>query len=146
MSDNKWFNVDDSKYAKRRSGPSGWGRTRQPKNLAGAHGAQVTSVTSEPTMTDGTAGYPTENQRFLHILLDTDPSGENRTITVWGYSHAFGRWGPLKDILGNAVTTGAVNDSQTYLVFEIAGVDRVLFLANSAINANDFLHAAGSSF
>jgi len=123
-----------------------WGRTRGPKNLTGTHGTEVVSVTSEPTLTDGTAGYPTENQRFLHILLDTDPSGDNRTVTVYGYSHAFGRWAPLTDVRGNAVTTGAVNDSQKYLVFEISGCDRVLFLANSAINASDFLFAAGSTF
>ena len=123
-----------------------WGRTRGPKNLAGAFGTQVAEVESEPTMTDATAGYKTENQRFLHILLDTDPSDENRTITVWGFSYAFGRWGPLTDVRGNAVTTGAVNDSQVYKVFEIAGCDRVLFFANGTIHANDFLFAACSTF
>ena len=123
-----------------------YGRTRCPKNLAGDHGTEVTAVTAEPTFNDETAGYATENQRFLHVLLDTDPSAENRTVTVWGFSYAFDRWAPLTDVRGNAVTTGAVNDSQVYKVFEIAGCDRVLFLANSAINASDFLYAAGTSF
>ena len=123
-----------------------WGRTKGPKNIAGPHGTEVAAVTSEPTFADETAGYPTENQRFLHILLDTDVSGENRTITVWGFSYAFDRWAPLTDVRGNAVATGAVNDSQVYKVFEISGCDRVLFLANSAINASDFLYAACSTF
>jgi len=123
-----------------------YGRTKCPKNLTGTHGTEVASVTSEPTLTDATAGYSTENQRYLHILLDTDTSGDNRTITVWGFSHAFGRWAPLTDARGNAVTTGAVNDSQVYKVFEIGGCDRVLFLANSAVNASDFLFAACTTF
>ena len=125
--------------------PQAWGRTRQPKNLAGAHGLEVASVDSEPTMDDATAGYRTQSGRFLHILLDTDPSGEDRTITVWGFSYAFGRWAPLTDVRGNAVTTGAVDDAQVYKVFEISGVDRVLFLANSTNHANNFLMAACST-
>tara|TARA_R100000808_G_scaffold22242_1_gene48287 strand:- start:2367 stop:2759 length:393 start_codon:yes stop_codon:yes gene_type:complete len=123
-----------------------WGRTRGPKNLAGAHGTEVASATSAPTVTDATAGYPTENQRFLHILLDTATSGENRTITVLAYTHATGRWAPLTDIRGNAVTTGAVNNTSVHKVFEISGVDRVFFFASGAIAANDFLLAACSTF
>ncbi len=123
-----------------------YGRTKCPKNLTGTHGEEVASVTSEPTLTDATAGYATENQRYLHILLDTDPTGNTRTVTVWGFSYAFGRWAPLTDAQGRAVTTGAVNDSQVYKVFEIAGCDRVLFLADSAIGGSDFLLAACSTF
>ena len=123
-----------------------YGRTKCPKNLTGTHGTEVASVTSAPTLTDATAGYSTENQRFLHILLDTSTSTNNRTITVWGFSHAFGRWAPLTDVRGNAVTTGAVNSSQAYKVFEIGGCDRVLFLANSAVAAGDFLFAACTTF
>ena len=123
-----------------------WGRTRQPKNVAGPHGTEVTSSTSEPTLTDATAGYRTEAGRFLHILLDTDPSGNTRTVTVWGFSYAFGRWAPLTDVRGNAVATGSVADSQVYKVFEISGVDRLYFLADNAIDSGDFLMAACSTF
>ena len=43
-----------------------WGRTRQPKNLAGAHTNEVATSTSDPsTVADG---YATENQRYLSIV------------------------------------------------------------------------------
>ena len=128
---------------------SSWGRTRRPKNVNGASSTAVAvTVASEPSsMTDGTitGAYFTENQRFLHLSLDTDPSGENRTITVWGYLHATGRWAPLKDTSGTACTITA-NDAQAHAVYEIAGVDKVYFQANSALNADDFFHAACSTF
>lgn len=128
---------------------SSWGRTRRPKNVNGATStAEATTVASEPSdMADGTitGAYFTENQRFLHLSLDTDPTGENRTITVWGFMHATGRWVPLKDTAGNACTIAA-NDTQAHAVFEIAGVDKVYFQANSALGANNFFHAALSTF
>ena len=61
------------------------------------------------------------------------------------FSYAFGRWAPLTDVRGNAVTTGAIADAQVYKVFEISGVDRVLFLADDADHANNFLMAACST-
>ena len=129
---------------------SSWGRTRRPKNLNGASStAQVTAVANEPSdMADGTitGAYFTENQRFLHLSLDTDPSGNTRTVTVWGFMHASGRWAPLKDTSGIAVTTGAIADAQFHRVFEIAGVDKVYFQIDSALNGSDFLHAACSTF
>ena len=99
-------------------------------------------------MADGTitGAYFTENQRFLHLTLDTDPSGNTRTVTVWGFMHASGRWAPLKDSSGNAVATGAINDTQFHRVFEIAGVDKVYFQIDSALSGDDFLHAACSTF
>jgi len=42
-----------------------WGRTRQPKNLAGGHTAEVVTYTGAPTTV--TDGYATENQRYLHL-------------------------------------------------------------------------------
>jgi hypothetical protein len=126
-----------------------WGRTRRPKNVNGASStAEATTVASEPSdMSDGTitGAYFTENQRFLHLSLDTDPSGENRTITVWGFMHATGRWVPLKDTSGTACTIAA-NDAQAHAVYEIAGVDKVYFQVNSAFGATGFFHAALSTF
>ena len=120
-----------------------WGRTRQPKNLAGAHETEVTVSTSNPSA--ATDGHRTENQRYLHLFLNTDPSGDNRTITVFGYYYAFGVWVALKDTAGNDVEIAAHNTT-AHKIFEIAGVDRVYFKANGAFNSLDVMMAAGSTF
>ena len=120
-----------------------WGRTRQPKNLAGAHEREVTTSTNAAS--GATAGYSTENQRYLHLYLDTSTSGDTRNVTVFGYYHAFGVWVALTDTSGTAVTIGAVNTT-THKIYEIAGVDRVYFKIDSALNANDEMMAAGSTF
>jgi len=120
-----------------------WGRTRQPKNLAGKHGAEVVTSTSNPSAV--TDGYATENQRYLHLLLDTDTSGNTRTVTVFGWYHAFGVWVPLEDTAGTQVTISAAN-AQAHKIYEIAGVDRVYFKIDNALAANDEMFAAGSTF
>jgi|TARA_E500000318_G_scaffold105618_1_gene112702 hypothetical protein len=133
--------------------PTSWGRTRSPKNVLSSHragtsstGATLNVPTAAPTATDSSLGYVTENQRFLHLLLDTDASGDNRTVTVYGFSYALGRWSPLTDTRGNAVTIAA-NDASTYKVFEIYGTDKVYFQINSDFTeADDFFYAAGSTF
>jgi len=124
-----------------------WGRTRGIRNLAGAHGTESVTSTSLPTVTDATAGYATQNQRFLHLQLDTSAAGETKTVTVVGFSHAFGRWAPLTDVRGNAVTTGAVASTAAYKIFEIDGIDRVAFVVSSgALNASNFFFAGCSTF
>lgn len=120
-----------------------WGRTRQPKNLAGSHTAEVVTSTANPTVV--TDGYATENQRYLHLVLDTSTSGNTKTVTVYGWYHAFGVWIPLEDTSGTAVTIGAAN-TQTHKIYEIAGVDRVYFKIDTALDANDEMFAAGSTF
>ena len=53
-----------------------WGRTRQPKNIAGKNGTEIpavllTSLTGITTAGEQpTQGYNTENQRFLHLLVE----------------------------------------------------------------------------
>ena len=120
-----------------------WGRTRQPKNLAGSHGAEVITSTADPTVV--TDGYATENQRYLHLVLDTDTSGNTREVTVFGWYHAFGVWIPLVDTSGTAVTIQAAN-GQAHKIYEIAGVDRVYFKIDDVLAANDEMFAAGSTF
>ena len=121
---------------------SSWGRTRQPKNLAGAHGTEVAAFAADPTTV--TQGYATENQRYLHLRFD-ETAGTNTTITVWAWSHAFGAWSPLTDLTGTAVTLNC-QDTVKYRVFEISGVDRVYFRSDNALIEADSLHAAGSTF
>ena len=74
-----------------------WGRTRSPKNIAGAPGTAVALLANTNNLrasnTDHkTEGYATENQRYLHVLVtdlhDTAPAA----TTIFGYCHAFQRW------------------------------------------------------
>ena len=79
-------------------GYNSWGRTRGPKNIAGANGTAIVvlghgAVPAGITAVDGTAGYVTENQRYLHVTVDNDgTSAPGRRIEVWMYSHASGIW------------------------------------------------------
>ena len=125
-----------------------WGRTRQPKNLAGAHGTEaVASANTDPS--DATDGYATENQRYLHLYFENSESND-KSIDVYGYIHAFGEWFVLKDTAGTQVRFQNINAGSSYIVHEIAGVDRVFFKhtthGSNAIVANDKFFAAGSTF
>ena len=49
-----------------------WGRTRSPKNLNGANGTAVNVIADTTPLlgvTESGAGYVTENQRYLHVLI-----------------------------------------------------------------------------
>ena len=123
---------------------SSWGRTRGPKNLAGAVGAEVVTSTDLPTAV--TDGYSTENQRYLHMLIDTTSGGgTDRTATVYGWNHAFGVWFILTDSSGTNITLRG-DGAQVYKLVEIYGVDRVYFRMNSALAADDEFFAAASTF
>ena len=141
-----------------------WGRTRRPKNLNGASStAQVNvgkvggNATDAPTVV--TDGHPTENQRFLHVLLKENAlANDGLGIVIWAYSHAFGTWGILTQANGNAAEIRSASGKLTVAqVFEISGVDRVYFqradvtsggtTASSTLDAaNDELYAACSTF
>ena len=128
-----------------------WGRTRQPKNMAGAHEAEIAATvpTAAPTLV--TQGVSTENQRYLHIFLKNSEAAKAKEVTVWGYIHAFGEWFELKNTAGSAVvvTLGAGAGTKAFAVHEIAGVDRVYFQSTDSSNnfvAGDTAMAAGSTF
>ena len=124
---------------------SSWGRTRGPKNIAGPPGTEAVTSTSNPST--ATDGYSTENQKYLHMLLDTSTSGENRTVTVYAYSHAFGRWWILDD--GGSNLTIAANNTEAVRAgsdaVEIKGVDRLFFKINGALASDDEFFAACST-
>lgn len=127
---------------------SSWGRTRQPKNIAGANGARIVhggAANGAPTTV--TDGFPTENQRYLHWRWRHDAL-PGRTITVWAWYHAFQKWVPLVDASGTAVTLtigGEVGKVKSR-IDEIWGVDRVYFEISATIPDTDPLHAACSTF
>ena len=138
-----------------------WGRTRSPKNLAGSQGGTVTPVESLNdlrgiTSAIGTEGYATENQRYLHVLLEDSNEDDGEAITVYGYCHAFLRWFPLSTTIGGStevsITSEDANlaiavqtpDKRQYRCYEIAGIDRVAFYCADASEVNIF--AACSTF
>ena len=130
--------------------PTSWGRTRQPKNIAGDHqvyihgGLSGDMPTADPS--SSTDGYHTETQRFLHLYWKA--ASTTATVTAWGYSHAAGQWSELIDTSGNAVKLEATAQAMdTYKVFEIAGVDKVYFKqSGTALAATDLFAAAASTF
>ena len=109
---------------------TGYGRTRRPKNIAGADGTAVTDVASlaaAKVVTDastaalktGTGVYATENQRFLHLISTTDGTVAN----IWAYTYASGVWSELVDS-SNASITLQANECK---FVEIAGIDLLAF-------------------
>ena len=150
-----------------------WGRTRSPKNLAGANGTAITLEANTNNMLGSasgykTVGYATENQRFLHVLVtDANGSGTPGAITIFGYCHAFERWfeisgaQELSDHVGGDSTndapapssiqagnSGNADTAQTpgnreYRVYRIAGIDRVAFVGD---DDESNVYAACSTF
>ena len=122
-----------------------WGRTRQPKNLAGPHGTEAATATGNPS--SATDGYATENQKSLHLYL-TESQNTAKTITVYGYIHAFGEWFVLKDSGGSNVTIAATNTTVYKIgaeAIDISGIDRVYFKTSVALHADDVFYAAAST-
>ena len=139
--------------------PTSWGRTRSPKNLTGTQGGAVTVLESTATLrgtSASTEGYLTENQRFLHVLVEDSNEDDGEVVSVYGYCHAFHRWFPIVTTIGGSTeATITAEDTDTaiasqdptdrqYRVYEIAGVDRVAFFAADASEVNVF--AACSTF
>ena len=135
-----------------------WGRTRSPKNIAGANGTEV-SVVLVGSLTDATDGYSTENQRYLHVLVGNGSADDStagvRTVTMYGYNHAHGKWFALyappdadggvsaaaltaPDNNGTEAIAGRMNGT-----FEIYGCDRVAFVG---VAADIKVWAAASTF
>ena len=124
--------------------PTSWGRTRQPKNIAGAHGSTVANRGDDNIVNDladlnaGTTanragrGYATENQRYLHVTCEAGAS----VSAIYVYSHAFDRWSELVDSDGNTLTVAA----SEHKIFTIAGADKVHFWLSGTV------YAAGSTF
>ena len=78
---------------------TGYGRTRRPKNIAGADGTAVTNVadlaaatvvTNDSTNANktGTGVYSTENQRYLHLSSYTSGT----VVNVWGNDEELSTW------------------------------------------------------
>jgi hypothetical protein len=133
---------------------SSWGRTRQPKNIAGPHktmlhNATTTLPTDAPTLV--TDGYHTEGQRFLHLVVHNDSNTNSHQLTVWGYTHASGKWATLHDTSGNLIQINHVNQAlDHHYIFEFGGVDKLYFQDSGGpthvFHNTDFIAAAVSTF
>ena len=145
---------------------SSWGRTRSPKNLAGANGTAITPEANTNnlqgiTRTPETVGYATEAQRFLHVLIEDANATAPAATTVFGYINAFQRWFEIpQDNLAsaNSAATAAsisiadsgrapasqVPSDREYRLYHIVGIDRVAFVNADSSEVNIF--AACSTF
>ena len=149
-----------------------WGRTRSPKNIAGPHGTEIVvleNTNSLKGITATSAGYNTENQRYLHVLIEEtshSSSNQNATaISIYGYCHAFLRWFEIPESEAdghgqNAVSAVASIDppnvstipsahvpgSRAYRVYEIHGIDRVAFVGDGDSDDEVNVFAACSTF
>jgi len=132
---------------------SSWGRTRSPKNLAGPVSTEITFSSASDLLgvTATTTGYPTENQRYLHVLTEDNHGGTPGTVKVYGYTHAFQRWFELpqsfQPVGTNAAPTAVeipapadsghadpaliTPDEREYRTYEIVGIDRVAFVRST---------------
>ena len=148
-----------------------WGRTKGPKNIAGPPGTEVVVLSGATSLRISesaykTAGYATENQRYLHVLVeDATTSNDPSAVSIMGYCHAFERWfniaestsageGPNTAPSPAAIDIGNISGHapsaqlpahREYRRYEIVGVDRVAFTtAGTPAHVNVF--AACSTF
>ena len=128
---------------------SSWGRTRSPKGLLGGQRTSPVVVLDDEatpsgtTATNGTAGYITENQRYLFVTVKNDADkAPGQDIEVWVYLHATGVWSFFQMINCDAIT-----QNTTYKM-EIAGADRVAFVRDAGDWADEptAVYAACSTF
>ena len=151
------------------AGFNSWGRTRSPKNLnTGGDRAAAVEVLANTTallgVTATTAGYDTENQRYLHVLIeDATTSDDPAAVTIYGYCHAFQRWFEIPESeaggqgqntanaaasidIGNIGRAPAaqVPSDREYRRYDIAGIDKVAFVNGTPAEVNVF--AACSTF
>ena len=146
---------------------SSWGRTRRPKQLSGnvpPATQTATSVTpvAAASLSDtlagtnaGENGYITENQRFIHLQLENDGTGD--TLTLYGYNYAFGAWAILyipvgtKDSADTTANLAYVEATWTtingkkLLIVPIDGIDRIGFVHDGSLG-NMVVRAACSTF
>ena len=92
-----------------------------------------------------TAGYSTENQRFLHLIT----ASTGTVVNVWAYSYATGIWAELKQAVREVKTQSGAGDddvdttleesvavgSGIHRVIEIAGIDRLAFKITNTVYA-----------
>ena len=150
--------------------PNSWGRTRGPKNLGGPNATAVDVYSNTNGLKGITAtevGYLTENQRYLHVLVeDATTSDDPAAVQIYGYCHAFLRWFEIPEseaggegqntanaasaidignISGRAPAAQVPSDRE-YRRYDIAGIDRVAFVIPGGTPTHVNVFAACSTF
>ena len=136
-----------------------YGKTRQITNASGIYGNTIDTPAAAPTL--ATDGYPTENQRYAHLVVNSFPIDEdnNSSFLIYGYNNAFGRWGLLrrhasgfKNIFtqGQHASTQLLQHSQqtrpsARYVIEINGIDRIYIRKNTG-NSTDQVFLGFNTF
>jgi hypothetical protein len=137
---------------------SSWGRTRSPKNILSSHRSGISATGTPLTLEMGvteTDTFTTENQRYLHVVIQSPSEGARLAIVGQMYAAAtFNAAGnptgysdiPLKDTSGAslAALTGA-----GYHLVEIGGIDKIKFTltdSDGGNNASIQIYAACSTF
>ena len=145
-----------------------WGRTRSPKNLAITQGTPIEVYSNTTpligiTAAAGQLGYNTENQRYLHVLIEDTNTTAPAATTIFGYCHAFQRWFEIPETeaggegqnTANAAASITIADSgaapaaqvpsdREYRRYDIAGIDKIAFVNSDPTEVNVF--AACSTF
>ena len=132
---------------------SSWGRTRSPKNILSPFRAGTDAAgASKQIVQGGSADYNTENQRFLHITIDSTVS--SGVLTLFGLSYAaatydadgiptFKEFAITKDIHGSTFTLNTAGES---FIIPILGIDKVRFKVSSGAGDKVNFYAACSTF
>jgi hypothetical protein len=144
-----------------------WGRTRSPKNLNGqAQGKKINVLANTNALkgvTESSEGYSTENQRYLHVLIEDAHTTAPAVTKIFGYCHAFQRWFEIPESEAGGEGQNTANDASSiaiadsgrdpavqvpsdreYRRYDIAGIDRVAFVNADPSEVNVF--AACSTF
>ena len=134
--------------------PTSWGRTRSPKNILSQHRAGISALGAPKQIANNEAeDYETQNQRFLHIVVDSVAS--DGVLTVFGLSYAaatfnangtvntFREFQITKDINGDTFNLNAAGASA---IIPIAGIDQIRFKVTSGADDTVDFYAACSTF
>jgi hypothetical protein len=134
---------------------SSWGRTRSPKNILSPFRAGISALGAPKVITHGglSADCVTENQRFLHITVDSNTSAGELTIfglynaaatyNADGSVNTFREFAITKDIHGAAFT---LNVQGASVIVPIAGADQIRFKVTSGAEDTVSFYAACSTF
>jgi len=133
---------------------SSWGRTRTPKNILSSHRSGTSALGAPKQIAHGNSeDYQTQNQRFLHVVVDDTAS--DGVLTVFGLSYAaatfnangtvnaFREFQITKDINGDTFNLNAQGASA---IIPIAGIDQIRFKVTSGAGDTVDFYAACSTF
>jgi len=135
-----------------------WGRTRTPKNILSPHRAGINAAGAPLTLQIGattTVTCITENQRFLHVVVQAPANGARLAIVGQMYAAATydadGNPNAYSDIplSSTAGTSLAALATAGHHLVEIGGIDKIKFTLtdnDDAAAASIQVYAACSTF